>query len=139
MNVYLAALWRSPRRLLSAVVLVGLFGVAVFWLRPHLSAWYHFRAASSALNRYHSREAIEHLRICVQTWPKDAEALLLVARMARRIGNYAEAEIALSKYEDQRGNAPCSAPRKEMWTGPVVSASTGSNRAIPTRRSSSRP
>lgn len=114
MNVYLAAMLRSPRRLLSALVLLGLIGAAVFWLRPHLSAWYHFRAARSALNRCHSREAMEHLRICLQTWPKDAEVLYLAARIARRTGNYAEAEIALSKYEDQHGSDDAAALERTL-------------------------
>jgi tetratricopeptide (TPR) repeat protein len=95
-------------------VLLGVFVAAVFWLRPHLSAWYHFRAARSALIRYHSREAIEHLRICLQTWPKDAQVLFLAARSARRAGNYAEAEIALSKYEDQRGNDDAAALERTL-------------------------
>src|SRR5262249_17997521 len=100
----LAPLARSRRRLLGAAVLLGLLGpAAAFWVRPHLTAWYHFRAARSALNHYHNREAIEHLRICLKTWPADADALFLAARIARRVGNYVEAEIALNKYQAQRG------------------------------------
>jgi tetratricopeptide (TPR) repeat protein len=103
MNNFLAPLARSRRRLLAAVVLLGLLGAAAFLARPHLAAWYHFRAARSALDRYHNREAIQHLQICLKTWPADAEALLLAARIARRVGNYVEAEIALNKYQAQRG------------------------------------
>jgi tetratricopeptide (TPR) repeat protein len=103
MNGFLAALPRSPRRLLGAAVLLSLLGAAVVLVRPHLSAWYHLRAARSALKQYHNWEAIRHLRICLNTWPEDADALFLAARIARRAGNYIEAEIALNKYQARRG------------------------------------
>lgn len=102
MNVFRAVLRRSPRRLLVVGLLGGLF-VAALWLRPHVSAWQHLRHARSALKCYHSREGIEHLRLCLRTWPDDAEVLFLAARMARRAGKYAEAEVALNKYEAKRG------------------------------------
>jgi len=98
----LAALPRSLRRVLVAVVLLGLLG-AVVLACPHLAAWYHLRAARLALKRYHNLEAIPHLQICRNTWPADAGVLFLVARTARRAGHYIEAEIALTKYQDQRG------------------------------------
>jgi tetratricopeptide (TPR) repeat protein len=103
MNGFLAALPRSPRRHLAAAVLLSLLGAAVVWVRPYLSAWYHLHAARSALKQYHNWEAIRHLRSCLQTWPADADALYLAARIARRAGNYVEAEIALNKYQSQRG------------------------------------
>ncbi len=104
MKDFLTALLRRPRRLLGVAGLLGLLGAALVLSRPHLAAWYHRRAARLALNQYHSREAIEHLQLCLKTWPADADALLLAARIARRIGNYLEAEIALKKYEAQRGS-----------------------------------
>jgi tetratricopeptide (TPR) repeat protein len=92
----------SRRRLLAATALLGLLGASVL-VRPHLAAWYHLRAARSALKQFHDRQAIEHLQMALKTWPADADALFLAARISRRIGNYAEAEIALNKYEAQRG------------------------------------
>lgn len=90
-------------RLLAVALLLGLLGVCIFWLSPQLSAWYHLRAARLALNRYHTSEAIGHLQICLKTWPQDGDVLYLAARITRRTGDYAEAEIALNKYEVQRG------------------------------------
>jgi len=95
--------WRPGRRVLAAVALLGILGVAAALIFPQVKAWCHLRAARLAVNQYHTSEAIRHLQICLKTWPTDAEVLFLVARTARRAGNYVEAEIALSKYEDQRG------------------------------------
>ena len=93
----------SKRRLLVVAVLLGLLGTAVVLAYPHLAAWYHLRAARLALQRYHNLDAIRHLQICLKTWPTDADVLFLAARTSRRAGNYAEAEIALDKYQAQRG------------------------------------
>ncbi len=103
MNDFLAALLRSPRRLLIASVLLGLFSGTALLAYLHLAAWHHLRAARLALQHYHTRQAIRHLQICLKTWPADADALFLAARISRRIDNYVEAEIALNKYEAQRG------------------------------------
>jgi tetratricopeptide (TPR) repeat protein len=103
MNNILASLLRNQRRRLAVGVLLGLLVFAAIWILPHLSSWYHFRAARLALNCSHHREAIEHLRICLKTWPADAEVLYLAARISRRISNAVEAEIALNKYEALRG------------------------------------
>lgn len=94
----------SRRRLLAAVVTLGLLGVGIAWARPHLAAWHHFRAARLALNHNHNPEAIRHLQICLKTWPDDVDVLFLAARIARRAGNYIDSEIALNKYEAQRGS-----------------------------------
>jgi tetratricopeptide (TPR) repeat protein len=93
----------AGRRFLAAVALLAFLGALVSMVYPHAKAWYHLRAARLALKQYHNPEAIEHLQICLKTWPNDADALLLAARIARRAGNYVEADIALSKYEAQRG------------------------------------
>jgi tetratricopeptide (TPR) repeat protein len=93
----------AGRRFLAAVALLGFLGALVALVYPHVKAWYHLRAARLALRQYHNAEAIEHLQICLKTWPDDADALLLAARTARRAGNYVEADIALGKYEAQRG------------------------------------
>jgi tetratricopeptide (TPR) repeat protein len=94
----------TPRRVLTAVALLGILGVAGALSYPHVRAWRHLSAARSALKKYHNLEAIRHLQVCLKTWPTDAEVLFLAARTARRAGAYGEAEQALEKYEDQRGS-----------------------------------
>ncbi len=103
MNKSWTVLLRSLRCLLATLLLLGLLGVAMGLVCPCLVASYHLRAARLALKQYHHREAIRHLQLCLKIWPSDAEALFLAARIARRIGNFVEAEIALNKYESQRG------------------------------------
>jgi predicted Zn-dependent protease len=91
------------QRLWVAAVLVGLLagGFALAW--PHWSAWYHFRAARAALERYHNPQAIRHLQACLRVWPGDADVLLLAARAARRARAYDEADRSLEKYQQARG------------------------------------
>jgi tetratricopeptide (TPR) repeat protein len=71
-------------------LLIGLaaFGCAAWFLVPQLWAWYHFRAGKSAVERYHSTEALAHLSACLRIWPGDTEAHLLAARAARRAGDF---------------------------------------------------
>jgi tetratricopeptide (TPR) repeat protein len=55
------------------------------------------------MERYHTSQAIRHLRPCRETWPRDPEVLLLAARAARRVGVYGDSERLLSAYERERG------------------------------------
>src|SRR5204863_6700690 len=70
---------------------------------PHLRAWYHFRAARLELQRYHTAQAIRHLHLCRDIWPRDPEVLLLAARAARRARVYADTERLLWAYREVRG------------------------------------
>jgi tetratricopeptide (TPR) repeat protein len=55
------------------------------------------------VERYHNPQAVRHLKDCLDVWPQDADILLLTARAARRARTYADAEIALEKYQHLRG------------------------------------
>ncbi|HEY7314100.1 MAG TPA: tetratricopeptide repeat protein [Gemmataceae bacterium] len=90
-------------RLGVAGVLLGLAFVALALARPHLRAWYHYRAARAELQRYHNPQAIRHLRICRDIWPRDPDVLLLAARAARRARVYGDSERLLWMYRDIRG------------------------------------
>src|SRR6266566_4414015 len=79
------------RRWHFLTVLVLLCGGAL-WAGPHLWARYHLRAAEAALQRYHSAEASDHLRACLQVWPSRPRVHLLAGRAARQAGDYDEAE-----------------------------------------------
>jgi tetratricopeptide (TPR) repeat protein len=98
----LVSLLRSPR-LWAAVILLGLVAAGIALAAPQLTAWYHLRAAHSALERYHNPEAVRHLQECLRIWPADPDVLLLAARAARRGRSHEEAERFLEKYQQARG------------------------------------
>jgi tetratricopeptide (TPR) repeat protein len=85
------------------LALVGLLAGAVALFHSHVRAWYHFRAGSRELERYHTRQAIHHLRICREIWPRDPDVLRLAARAARRARVYADSERLLREYRELRG------------------------------------
>lgn len=77
------------------VVLAGLLLAAV-----GVRVWfdYHLRAARREVDRGHNAAALVHLQRCATVRPNDREVLLLAARVARRDGMLAEAEVALDRY-----------------------------------------
>ncbi len=95
---------RLVRRLCLVFVLLGLVAGASLLVRPHLRAWYHRRAAREELQCYHTPQAIRHLRICREIWPRDPEVLLLAARAARRARVYGDSERLLRMYREVRGH-----------------------------------
>jgi predicted Zn-dependent protease len=99
----LASLRRYRRRWGIAVVLLGVVVAPLILSRSHLRAWYHFRAAREELQRYHNPQAIRHLHICRDVWPRDPDVLLLAARAARRARVYADTERLLALYRQVRG------------------------------------
>ncbi|CAN0493336.1 unnamed protein product, partial [Phaeothamnion confervicola] len=66
-------------------------------------AWQHYRAARAAVERCHTAQAVRHLRLCREAWPRDPEVLLLAARAARRAGVYGDTERLLAMYQQERG------------------------------------
>jgi tetratricopeptide (TPR) repeat protein len=92
-----------PRRLVAGLALLAVVAAGLVATEPHLRGWYHFRAARSALGRYHNPQAVRHLQACLRVWPDDAAVLLLTARAARRAGSYEEAQRCLDKYQQARG------------------------------------
>jgi tetratricopeptide (TPR) repeat protein len=94
---------RLVRFLWLFLVLLGLTAAAGVMARPHLRAWYHRRAARLELQHYHNPQAIRHLLICREIWPRDPEALLLAARAARRARVYGDTEHLLRLYREVRG------------------------------------
>jgi tetratricopeptide (TPR) repeat protein len=98
----LSRLW-ARRRLVVVLALVGLLAGVGVWSRTPLRALYHRRAARLELERYHTPQAIRHLHVCREIWPRDPDVLLLAARAARRAGVYADSDRLLRTYREVRG------------------------------------
>src|SRR5581483_11146478 len=79
---------RLVRCLLILVVVMGLTAGAGLLAYPYFRAWQHVRAAHAESQRYHNAQAIRHLQICRDAWPRDPQVLLLAARAARRAQVY---------------------------------------------------
>jgi tetratricopeptide (TPR) repeat protein len=96
-------LLRRPGRTAVVVVLTALIGVGAWMVGVQAWGHYQLEAARRAVERYHNRQARDHLQAYLKVWPHDAAALLLAARTARRTGAFAEAEDLLNSYEGSRG------------------------------------
>jgi tetratricopeptide (TPR) repeat protein len=79
--------------LLALVGVAGLGGGRLAW------AEYHLRAGRQALDRHAPAEAREHLAKYLRVWPRGGTGLLLGARAARALGDFAEAERLLAECE----------------------------------------
>jgi tetratricopeptide (TPR) repeat protein len=101
--------FRLVRRWWLVVVPLALIIGAGIGISPHVRAWHHRRAARLELERYHNAQAIGHLLICRDTWPRDPEALLLASRAARRAQVYGDSERLLRIYREIWG-------RDEVYT-----------------------
>jgi tetratricopeptide (TPR) repeat protein len=64
---------------------------------------YHFRQGREAVERWHNADAFTHLSACRSVRPNHAETILLAARLARRVGAWAEAEALLNQYAAEHG------------------------------------
>jgi tetratricopeptide (TPR) repeat protein len=100
--------WRRRRRRFAALVL-AFAAAALVWSEPGLRGRHHLRAAREESRRYHTPQAIRHLRVCRDLWPHDPEVMLLAARAARRAGVYADSERLLALYARERGDDAASA------------------------------
>lgn len=99
-----ALAWAMHRRRLPVLgLLLAIIVGGAVWAFPQVQAWRHLRAARTDLERYHTAQAIRHLKICREIWPKDPEVLLLAARAARRAGVYGDCDRLLTVYEKEQG------------------------------------
>src|SRR5262249_20129664 len=90
-------LWSHPGRLVLLVALLVALALGARFLGTRLWASHHFRAAREALDRYHNRVAVEHLKHTLTVWPDDPEVLFLAARPARRLGEFEQARGLLDR------------------------------------------
>lgn len=97
------AILRRPWRSLVIAGLLLVIGAGISLAAVYLWASYHLRAARTALERYHTSEAVPHLQIAMSIRPRHPETLLLAARAARRTGAFDEANRCLDRYQEVRG------------------------------------
>lgn len=97
------SMYRHPGRAASIFVLLLFILSSGGMIAAYLWASYHLRAARSALERYHTSEAIPHLRAALFVWSHDPEALLLSARASRRTDEFDRASHYLDQYQEVRG------------------------------------
>jgi tetratricopeptide (TPR) repeat protein len=90
---------RRARRLLAVAALLAVVALGAAFAGTQAWALHHYRAARDQMARYHTAAAREHLEECLKVWPRDADALLLAARAARRSGTYDAAELFLARAE----------------------------------------
>ena len=98
----LAGLYRS-RLLLVLGLLVLILASGGVWAGRRLLAVHYLKMGRDQLERYHAVEARPHLEACLQLWPGHPEALLLLARAARRAEAPAVAEQYLAEYLQLHG------------------------------------
>jgi tetratricopeptide (TPR) repeat protein len=92
------------RRILATVFLLALLAAGGWLVASPCLAEYHLHAARRAVERYHDLQAQYHLERCLVLRPGQPRALLLAARVARRVGSFDLAEESLEQYQDIRGS-----------------------------------
>src|SRR4051812_26514426 len=100
---------RWPRVAL-ALLLVGVVGVGAAW------GWaaYHLSAARREADAQQLERAWRHLERARLTWPMSAEAPLLAARLARRLGRIDQAREHLEAHESRGGDRPARALERSL-------------------------
>jgi tetratricopeptide (TPR) repeat protein len=91
-------------RIVLAVLLLAL-GFGAYQGGLYLWGFYHYRAATEAVERREFKEAGARLKKCIEVWPNDAPLRLLAARTARRAGDFDEASAQLRAHEKMKGDA----------------------------------
>ncbi len=89
-----------PRRALAVLALLALIALAAWPLGQAGLAAYHLRAGRRAVALYHNPQAQDHLQACLRLRPREPEALLLAARVARRVGSFELAGQCLDRCQD---------------------------------------
>ncbi len=96
----------APRSaLLPGLCLLAIATFGAYLLGRHVWAGYHWRAAQTALAQNNFVQAQAHLKRCLEV-RHDPETQFLVARTARRAGDYDEAVQRLGDCERLQGRTP---------------------------------
>src|SRR5262245_43152389 len=95
---------RSPRKVLAVLLLVALIGTALGFSSVQLWAEYHLRAAERQLQADQLEQAQASIDRVRRVWPHSGRALLVAARVARRLDQYEKAEELLEACRGVLGN-----------------------------------
>jgi Flp pilus assembly protein TadD len=95
--VQLRAALKRPRRLALAVLLLGLVAAAAYVAGWDLWAAYQLRAGRQALEAGDLKEARARLRLCLRVYQRHPDVHFLLARAARRAGEYGEMDRHLDQ------------------------------------------
>jgi tetratricopeptide (TPR) repeat protein len=93
-------------RVLAALLLLAVIGLALIPAGGAVWVRYHYRAAEQAFHKRDFAMAREHVDQCLRVWPRDPEALLLATRIARRAGDFDRAREHLDAYAALVGSGP---------------------------------
>jgi predicted Zn-dependent protease len=85
------------RTIVAAFAVLGILGVAALVVGRQVWAYHHLHDAESATARREFNQACAHLVHCLEVWPDSGETHFLMARAARRGGNYDQAEDHLAR------------------------------------------
>jgi tetratricopeptide (TPR) repeat protein len=88
---------RKPRHALAAFALVGLIGLSLYVVLWSMRGDPNMRKARQALAKHDLQAARQHLMTYLESHPADADGHFLLARTARRLGDYPEAWHQLRK------------------------------------------
>jgi tetratricopeptide (TPR) repeat protein len=86
-----------PFRILAVALPVTVLTLSGFYAYPSLLARYHFHAAKTAAERNDLAGEQQHLLECLKGWKTDPDIYLRTARVARRLGNFEEADRYLNQ------------------------------------------
>jgi tetratricopeptide (TPR) repeat protein len=103
--VNLRAALKRPRRLVLAVLLLGLVAAAAYVAGWDFWAAYQLRAGRQALEAGDLTQARERLRRCLRVYRRNPDVHFLLARAARRAGEYSEMDRHLGDCQRYGGLA----------------------------------
>jgi Flp pilus assembly protein TadD len=101
----LRAALKRPLRLVLAVLLLGLIAAATYVAGWELWAAHQLRAGRQALEAGDLKQARERLGLCLRVYRRNPDVHFLLARAARRAGEYGEMNRQLTKCERLGGLA----------------------------------
>jgi tetratricopeptide (TPR) repeat protein len=94
---------RRPKR--AVLIVLASAAIASVGIAAGLFVWWyaHLRHARDAVGRWHNADAFRHLTAARGLRPGHAETLILSARLARRLGEWDEADAILDRYAEAHG------------------------------------
>ncbi len=112
----LGRLRRATPRLLLLLLFLALLGTGLSLVGARLWAEHHLQGAASAAERFHNHEAQRHLVAAMSVVPDNARALLLAARVARRLQAFDQSAEFLDRLQRRHGDPAVVARERALLT-----------------------